>query len=68
MVTAEGTDRVDDLLHFTEGHAVHGYIEVIEVLTDNLVIKSVEFRIDIEQHFQKRFRISLRFLLLIGIP
>jgi len=44
VVTAEGADRVDDLVHFPEGLAIHGCIEVIEVLPDDLVIKSVELR------------------------
>ena len=44
VVTAEGTDRVDNLIHFPEGFAVHGCVEVIEVLSDDLVIESVELR------------------------
>ena len=39
VVAAEGTDRVDDLVHFTEDLAVHGCVEGIEVLTDDLVIE-----------------------------
>ena len=59
VVTAEGTDRVDDLIHFPEGLAVHGCVEVVEVLPDDLVIESVELRIDIEQHLQQGFRVNL---------
>ena len=44
MVTAENTDREDDLIHFSESFAVHGCIEVIEILADDLVIESVELR------------------------
>ena len=44
VVTAEGTDRVDDLIHFPEGFAVHGCVEIIEVLPDDLIVESVELR------------------------
>ena len=44
MVTAEGTDRVNDLVHFTEGLTVHGCIEIVEILADDLIIESVELR------------------------
>jgi len=32
VVTAEGTDWVDDLIHFPEGLAVYGCVKVIEVI------------------------------------
>ena len=48
VVAAEGTDWVNDLVHLPEGLAVHGCVEVIEVLPDDLVIESVKLRVDIE--------------------
>ena len=66
VVTAEGTDRVDDLVHFPEGFAVHGYVEIIEVLPDDLVIESIELRVDIEQHLQQGFRVAILVVRRVG--
>ena len=44
MVAAERTDGVDDLVHFSDGLAVHGGIERIEVLTNGLVVEAIAFR------------------------
>ena len=59
MVPAECTDWVDDLVHFPEILAVHGCVEIIEILPDDLFVESVELCIDIEQHFQQGFRIAV---------
>ena len=37
MITAEGTDRIDNLIHLPEGHAVHLLGQHIEVCFNLLV-------------------------------
>ena len=52
MITAKGTDRVKNLVHFVEGFAVHGGVEDVEVFANRIVVEAVELGIDIEQDLQ----------------
>lgn len=65
MVSAERTDRVNNLVHFADGLAVHGSIESVEVLADSIIVKAVGLGIDIEQDLQEGF-ITLGIGLLTG--
>lgn len=66
VVTAEVADRVDNLIHFPEGFSVHGCVEVIEILPDDLIIESIELCVDIEQHLQQGFRIAILVVRRVG--
>ncbi len=52
MVAAEGTDGVEDLVHFPEGFTVHGGVEVVEVLADGLVVEAGDLCVGVEQQLQ----------------
>lgn len=43
MVTAQHTDRIDDLIHLPQGHSVHLPVEFIEVRLYLLVIVGIVF-------------------------
>ena len=52
MVPAEGAYRIDNLIYFLGGFAVHGCVKIMEVLSDGLTIEAVEIHICIEQQLQ----------------
>lgn len=43
MVTAEGADRIHDLIHLPQRHTVHQFIQLVEILIDlNVYAKTKE--------------------------
>ena len=37
VVTAEGADRIHDLIHLTQRHAVHQLVQPVEILLDLVI-------------------------------
>ena len=58
VVSAQGTDWVDDFVHLTEGYSVHELIEVIEVLFQPPVIHGIGFRKCFVEHGKNGVTIS----------
>ena len=58
VVSAQGTDWVDDFIHLLERHAVHQRIEVIEVLLQLSVIHEVGFCVGFVEHGQDGVSVS----------
>ena len=45
MIPAEGTDRIDDLIHTPQGNAVHGLVQRMEVVFDFVIVQGVGFAV-----------------------
>ena len=50
MVTAEGTDRVDDLVHFLQRHSVHLPVQFVKVFLDLLIIVGIVLVVALVEH------------------
>ena len=54
MVTAEGADRIYDLIHLPQWYAIHRFVQLLECVQECLV----EFGVPLEQFFcQRLFRL-----------
>ena len=67
MITAEGTDWVDDLIHLPQGHTVHLMIKLIEVCTDLLVVIGTVFVVAFVEHGQNRLAITVAGRVLLDV-
>ena len=65
MISAEGTDGIDNLIDFLQGFIVHESVEFLEVSFDGCIIEAAGFVIGIEQHLQDALRI-IRIVWLLG--
>ena len=54
VVTAEGADRIYDLIHLPERHAVHQLIQLMEILLDFVIIHQIDFVVGFIEHTQNR--------------
>ena len=52
MITAQGTNRVDDPVHLPQFHAVHGLVQGIEVFLDLFVVHFVDLVVGLVQKSQ----------------
>ena len=50
VVTAEGADRIHDLIHLPQWHAIHRFVQLLECVQECLV----EFGVPLEQFFYQR--------------
>ena len=50
VVSAQGTDGIDDFVHLAEWHSVYQLIEVVEVLLQPPVVHGVGFRKSLVEH------------------
>ena len=55
VISAKGTNRIDDPIHLFQGPAVHALVEFFEVGFDLLVLEAAMFVIGIVQNFQDAF-------------
>ena len=44
VVAAESADWIHDLIHLPERHAVHEFIQLVEILLDLVIVHQVDFR------------------------
>jgi len=58
MITAEGADGIDHLVHFPQWHAIHLLVQRIEVCFDLVVVIRVPFIMTVVQHFQDGVRFA----------
>lgn len=59
MITAELTDRIDDLIHLPEWHAIHLTVQFFEVRLYLLVVVRIILIETFIQKFQDRIRIPI---------
>ena len=59
MICTQLTDRVDDLIHLPEGHAVHLPVEFVEVFFDLLIIVRVVLVVALVEQGQNRLAIAV---------
>ena len=59
MIPAEFANRVDDLIHLPQGHAVHLPVEFVEVFFDLLVMVRVILVVTLVEHDQDRLTIAV---------
>ena len=59
MITAEGTDRIDNLIHLPERHPIHLLVQLIEVCFNLLVVIGTVFVVAFIEHSQNRFTITV---------
>ena len=50
VVTAEGADWIDNLIHLPERHAIHQLIQFMEILLDLVIIHQVDFIVGFVEH------------------
>ena len=50
VVTAEGADRIDDLIHLPERHAVHQLIQLMEIPLDFVIVHQIDFVVSFVKH------------------
>ena len=52
VVTAEGADRIYDLIHLPQRHAVHQLVQLVEILLDLVIVHQIDFIIGFVEHIQ----------------
>ena len=58
MGVAKGTDWVDDLVHFEDGFAVHGFVQILEGLLDFIaIVRAIVFIVCAAQETQDAVRV-----------
>ena len=59
MIPAQLTDRVDNLIHLLQGHAVHLPVEFVEVFLDLFVVIGIVLVVALIEHGQNRLTIAV---------
>jgi len=59
MIPAEFTDRVDDLVHLSQGHPIHLLVEYVEVGFYLLVVVGIIFIVAFVEHGQNGLPIAV---------
>ena len=57
MIAAESANRVDDLIHFPQRHAIHLLVELMEVRSYPLIVVGIVFVVALVEHGQDRFAV-----------
>ena len=52
VISTEGTNRIDDLIHLLQGFAVHMLVELLKVGFDLLILEAAILVVAIVQHLQ----------------
>ena len=52
VVTAEGADWIDDSVHLPQWHAVHQFVQFVEILLDLVVVHQIDFVVCFVEHIQ----------------
>ena len=68
MIPAEIAHQVNDLIHLPEQHSVHLLVELIEVLTDLLIVIGIVFFVAFVEQGQDRLAISQVRWMLCNMP
>ena len=58
MIAAESANRIDDLIHLPQRHAIHLLVELMEVRSYLLIVVGIVFVVALVEHGQDRFAVS----------
>ena len=57
MIPAEPANRIDDLIHLPQRHAIHLLVELVEICTDLLIVVGIVFIVALVEQGQDRFAV-----------
>ena len=58
MISAQGTHRVDYIIHLPQLHAVHLQVEFVEIFLDGAIVHPVGFCVGFIEQYQYRIAVS----------
>ena len=58
MALAEGTDRIDDLVHFPQGHTVHPLVQILKGSLHCICDRVIALMVIGEEHLQDAWYVT----------